>query len=136
MTGTSRGWTMIKSAAPTKPLGTTSHYRAKASLPKLPWAAFFKYTDVFLPQAYWRSTEGVIGHGIPQDNYRASQTFWADCGAAKQKIVPMAGELGVATPAEIDAYAAEARSQGIDRLHFYTFEDSVAPAVWSAVASA
>src|SRR5262249_35264002 len=46
----------IKSAAPEKPLGTTSHYRGRRTFAALPWSTFFKYTDVFLPQAYWRST--------------------------------------------------------------------------------
>lgn len=126
----------IKTAAPTKILGTTSHYRGINAFKNLPWTQFFKYSDVLLPQAYWRSTAGVIGHGIPQDNYRMSQTFWAQTGAPSAKIVPMAGELGVSTSAEIDAYVQEAKAQGIADLHFYTFEDSVSESVWSAIMNA
>jgi len=128
--------TKIKTAAPTKILGTTSHYRGKKAFGKLPWSQFFQYSDVLLPQAYWRSTEGVIGHGIPQDNYRMSQIFWSQTGAPTNKIIPIAGELGVSTSAEIDAYVKEAKTQGIADLHFYAFEDSVKESVWSAIARA
>ena len=65
-----------------------------------------------------------------------SQAFWAQMGAPTDKIVPMAGELGVSAPAEIDAYVQEAKVRGIADLHFYAFEDSVNEGVWSAIANA
>lgn len=119
-----------------KPFGTTSHYRGKKTFGKLPWASFFKFSTVFLPQAYWRSDEGVIGHGIPEDNYRVSIDLWTQTGAAKDKIAPMAGELAHATAAEIDAYAREANAQGISSLHFYAAEERVKQSVWNAIARA
>lgn len=126
----------IRGAAPNKSFGTTSHYRAKKAFPNLPWEVFFKHSTVLLPQAYWRSSEGTIGHGIPEDNYKRSIEFWSQAGGQTAKIVPMAGELGVATSAEIGAYVAAAASHGIGDLHFYTYENSVKDSVWDAVAKA
>ena len=126
----------IKNAAPAKPLGLTSHYRAKDVFPKLPWASFAKHADLFLPQAYWRSTAGTIGHGIPADNYKVSFQFWSKIGAAKEKTIPMAGELGVASAAEIGSYCAQAAAEGVSAVHFYTFEETVKASVWAAIQSA
>jgi hypothetical protein len=119
-----------------RPFGFTSHYRAKAVFPNLPWTTFFQYATVLLPQSYWRSTEGTIGHGLPEDNYRRGLEFWAKAGGAKNLIVPMAGELGSVTAAEIGRYVAEAKAQGVDSLHFYTWDSSVKPTVMAAIAAA
>lgn len=126
----------IAGALAGRPFGLTSHYRAKAVFPRLPWAAFLQYATVLLPQSYWRSTDGVIGHGIPADNYRQGQAFWVKAGGDKARITPMAGELGSVTAAEINQYAAEAAAQGIDSLHFYAWEPGVKPAVMAAIAAA
>lgn len=125
----------IRKADKSKVFGVTSHYRAKKTFGKIPWAAFFKHATVLLPQAYWRSTEGTIGHGIPVDNYRRSIEFWTQAGGDPQKIVPMAGELGVSTAGEVNAYAKEANAQQRP-MHFYTFGPEVKEAVWTAVANA
>lgn len=125
----------ITTAAPGKPFGVTSHYRAKAVYPKIPWSTFFGFATVFLPQAYWRSSGGVIGHGIPQDNYDQSIDFWVKSGATKGNIVPMAGELASVTGAEISAYGAAAKAKGINELHFYAYETIVSTGVWNAIAS-
>lgn len=126
----------IKAAAPDKPLGITSHYRAKFVFPKIPWAAFFAKADLFLPQAYWRSTAGQIGHGDPADNYAVSIDSWKRTGARAAAIIPMAGELEVSKPADIAAHAAAARARGIGQLHFYASSPAVSAAVWSAVKQA
>jgi hypothetical protein len=126
----------ITKSDPAKSFGTTSHYRGKRTFGKLPWASFFKYSTVFLPQAYWRFEGGIIGHGIPEDNYRNSINFWAETGAPKDKIVPMAGALPYVTAAEIKAYVKEAKSQGIASLHFYNAAEDVKPGVWNALAAA
>jgi hypothetical protein len=126
----------VTAAAAGKPFGITSHYRGKKTFAKLPWASFFQFSTVFLPQAYWRSDEGVIGHGIPEDNYRASIVFWTQTGAPEDKLVPMAGELAHATAAEIAAYAQAAEAKGISSLHFYAAEERVKDSVWNAVAQA
>lgn len=124
----------ISGAAGGKPFGVTSHYLAKRAQPRLPWASFFKYATVLLPQAYWRSTEGVIGHGIPADNYAVAIAAWTAAGGDPAKIVPMAGELGVATAAEVAQYAKAARQA--PALHFYAYGPEVRAEVWAAVAKA
>ena len=63
----------VKSASSGKPFGIASHYRGKYRHRKLPWASFFKYCNLFLPQAYWRSDFGVIGHGMPDDNQKVGK---------------------------------------------------------------
>ena len=127
---------VIKAAAPAKPLGVTSHYRAKKIFPKLPWAAFFQKADLLLPQAYWRVDGGIVGHGIPEDNYRKSIEDWVASGGDKRKIVPIAGELSLVNAPEIKAYASEARLQKVEALHFYTYTENVSSAVWTAIAKA
>jgi hypothetical protein len=126
----------ITSAAPGKPFGTTSHYKAKSVFPKLPWAAFFRFSTVLLPQAYWRSSEGTIGHGNPAENYQVAQDSWTNAGGDRAKIVPMAGELKVSRTNEIEAYVAAAKAHNVSNLHFYTYEDGVPDPVWDAVANA
>ncbi len=126
----------ITSAAPGKTFGTTSHYRGNKVFARLPWQSFFKYSTVLLPQAYWRVDGGVVGHGIPKDNYDQSIQFWTTTGGAKEKIVPMAGELAHVTAAEINQYVSAAKAQGVSELHFYTHQDSVKDSVWNAIKSA
>lgn len=127
---------LVVDAAAGRVFGMTSHYRADAVFADLPWPVFFRHADVLLPQAYWRVEGGVVGHGIPEDNYRKSLAFWAAAGADPALLVPMAGELAFARPREIAAYAEVAVAEGIDELHFYTYLDSVTEAVWTAVRDA
>lgn len=126
----------ITAAGAGKPFGVTSHYRGKLTFPNIPWATFFRYATVLLPQAYWRSTEGVIGHGIPDDNYKRSLDFWAATGGDRAKIRPMAGELPKVTGAEIDAYVAAAAGAGVGDVHFYEYSPDVTDDAWNAVARA
>jgi hypothetical protein len=126
----------ITSAAPGKPFGTTSHYRGNKLFKRLPWKSFFKFSTVLLPQAYWRVDGGVVGHGIPKDNYDQSIEFWTATGGDKAKIVPMAGELAHTTAGEIDEYVSAAKNQGIRELHFYTHLPNVKDGVWKAIARA
>lgn len=119
-----------------KPFGVTSHYRGKSTFGKLPWKEFFDKATVLLPQAYWRSDAGTIGHGIPKDNYDRSIEFWKNTGGDPAQIVPMAGELAHATAAEINQYVAAAKSHNIEQLHFYCAEDGVKAAVWQAIKQA
>ena len=123
----------VKEAAGTKPLGVTSHYRAAAIFPRLPWGAFFQHADVLLPQAYWRVEKGVVGHGDPAENYDRSINEWVEAGGEQAKIQPMAGELLRVTGSEISEYASAAQNAGIRDLHFYTDETGIAAGVWDAV---
>lgn len=117
-----------------KPFGTTSHFRGNTTFGKLPWKTFFKFSNVFLPQAYWKASFGTIGSGKPNENYRRSLERWEATGAPRDKIVPMAGELEFSTPAQINEYAEEAKKQGVTSLHFYTATKNVQSAIWNAVA--
>jgi hypothetical protein len=126
----------IVAAAAGKPFGVTSHYRAKFVEPNLPWAAFFQFATVLLPQAYWRDENGIIGHGIPGDNYVMAITSWVQAGGAKAKIQPMGGGLLQSKAADIAAYAKAASTAGVDTVHFYTYDETVSNAVWNAIAAA
>jgi hypothetical protein len=124
--------TRITMAAPGKPFGIASHYRVLDIFPHLPWRTFFKYSSVLLPQAYWRSDEGKIGHG-PVANYQMALDKWVAAGGQRAKMVPMAGELSHAIAQEVDLYADAATAHGIDQLHFYTYEERVTAPVWDAI---
>jgi hypothetical protein len=123
----------ITAAAPGKLFGTTSHFRAALVFPNLPWTTFFNHSTVLLPQAYWRSSLGQIGHG-PAANYGTAIDCWTAAGGERDKIVPMAGELAQVTGQEIAQHAAAAAAAGIGILHFYTYADSVDQTVWDAIA--
>jgi hypothetical protein len=123
----------IVAAGPGKAFGTTSHYLAKATAPNLPWESFFKYSTVLLPQAYWRTTEGPVGHARPAENYAKSRTAWTAAGGDAAKVEPMAGELGVSKVADIVAYAQAATDAGASALHFYAYGGEVKDDVWHAV---
>lgn len=126
----------ILAEAAGRPFGTTSHYRAAKVFANLPWKTFFKYSTALLPQAYWRSEVGVIGHGIPDDNYRVAIDFWSQAGGDSKLIAPMAGELAQSTAGEIDSYVKAANEFGMHDLHFYACSEKVKVAVWNAVARA
>ena len=99
----------------------------------MPWREFFAAADVLLPQSYWRVTGGVVGHGIPDDNYNQGISFWKAAGGNVNLIHPMAGEIDKVTVAEINKYAAAAKSKGIDELHFYAWTPSVKTSVINAI---
>jgi hypothetical protein len=119
-----------------KPFGTTSHFRGKKVFDKLPWGSFFKYSNVFLPQSYWKSEGGLINGGDPKKNYLESLDEWEAIKAPRDKIVPMAGELAFSTAKQIEEYAQLAQAQGVSSLHFYTATKDVKADVWNAVAQA
>jgi hypothetical protein len=123
----------ITSAAPDKPFGTTSHFRAKKVHPNLPWQAFFDFSTVLLPQAYWESADGVIFGGQPEKNYNTSIDEWSLAGGSPEKIMPMAGELEFSTAAKINKYVAAAKSQGKNEMHFYAANKKVPDDVWNAI---
>ncbi|MDT5124113.1 MAG: hypothetical protein QOC96_3595 [Acidobacteriota bacterium] len=130
----------IRTAFPNKLFGITSHYKAKENAPHLPWQTFFNHSDKTYPQAYWKTTDKhgnvvPIGHGVAQ-NYNYSLTAWRNTGATLGKIIPIAGEIALATADEIRTYASTAAANGITELHFYTATNHVPPEVWQAIASA
>jgi hypothetical protein len=128
--------TRVKQTAGARPLGVTSHYRAREIFTRLPWEAFFEHADVLLPQAYWRSDGGTIGSGDPAQNYQRSIQAWMDAGGDQAKIVPMAGELRRVTGVEITEHVGAAQNAGIPTLHFYTDEPGISSGVWDAIRQA
>ncbi len=128
--------TRVKNAANGKTFGVTSVYTSARAWPNLPWPVFFSFATILLPQAYWRTTEGIVGHGDPADNYRRSIEFWTQAGATPSLIAPMAGEIALAKPDEIEQYAAAVLAANVPSRHFYTAESDVSPAVWDAISQA
>ena len=125
----------IKNAAGARPFGVTSHYLAAAVFPKLPWSTFINYADLLLPQAYWRTDEGRVGHADPGENYDRSLGSWGKLTSKAVPIVPMAGEIAHATAGEIQEYALKATGRNSD-MHFYSYTSGVAASVWEAIKSA
>ncbi len=125
----------ITIASPGKPFGTTSHFRGEKVFSKLPWKVFIKYSNVLLPQAYWRVKQGTVSGGNPQKNYLTAIDEWQSIGGSRNLIVPMAGELEHVNGAEIESYAEVAKAQGVSSLHFYTATKTTKSEVWKAVAN-
>ena len=130
---------IIRTAFPDRLFATTSDHRARRVFPNLPWTIFISHSDKVYPQAYWRmQTEDgprPVGNGKPQPNYEVALSAWQEVGAAIGTIVPMAGEIALARPGEIEAYGAAAASNGIDELHFYTADDTVPAPIFQSIAA-
>lgn len=108
--------------------GTTSGctYPNAGGKPDIPWTAFVAASDVLLPQSYWRmrGERGkliAINGGDPGTAVSRGLRAWKKI-AGHVPVVPMAGELGSITAAEITAYGAVLTASGIDELHFYIDE--------------
>lgn len=125
----------ITISSPSKPFGTTSHFRGAKVFTKLPWNVFIKYSNILLPQAYWRVEQGSVSGGNPQKNYLTAIDEWQLLGGSRGLIVPIAGELEHVNVAEIERYAEAAKMQGVSSLHFYTATESVKSDVWKVVAN-
>jgi hypothetical protein len=123
----------ITQADPHKSFGTTSHFRAEKIYSKLPWTTFFQYSNILLPQAYWKVAGGLVNGGDPQQNYDTSLAEWSAAGGSLSAIIPMAGELEFSTAENINSYAQEAAQQGKTELHFYAATKNVPSAVWEAI---
>jgi hypothetical protein len=128
---------IIRSSFPDRLFGTSSDHRAARVYPKLPWSVFIGSSDRVYPQAYWRmETEHgprPVGKGKPAPNYEVALNAWREAGADAGTIIPMAGEIALATAAEIAAYGAAAVTHGIDELHFYTADGAVPDTVLQAI---
>jgi hypothetical protein len=125
----------ITMTSPSKVFGTTSHFRGGKIFTQLPWKVFIKYSNILLPQAYWRVKQGTVSGGNPEKNYLTALDEWQLLGGARNLIVPMAGELEHANAAEIESYAEAAKMQGVSSLHFYTATEAVKSDVWKAIAN-
>jgi hypothetical protein len=126
----------IVAGAAGRPFWMTSHgYGAKVA-PHLPWAVFFNYCSCFLPQAYWRTSGGLVDGGDPDHVYQKAFDIWTAMGVPPQKIQPMAGELQCCEPGELSAYAKAATNANVVSLHFYTYSATrvVESSTWKSVA--
>jgi hypothetical protein len=115
--------------------GTTSGSTYPVSKPRIPFAKFFAASDKVYPQTYWRARDRHdnpvdIHGGTPASSMSAGLAAFA---AAGKPIIPMAGEIDCAKPAEIAAYGALLVQHGINEGHFYDFNHRVPPEVLSAI---
>jgi hypothetical protein len=62
---------------------------------------------------------------------------WNDqeVGADTGTIIPMSGEVALASPGELQAYASAAASSGVNELHFYAADESVPVSVFQSIAA-
>jgi hypothetical protein len=131
----------IRNPFPDKLFGTTSDHRARRTFPKLPFATFIRNSDKVYPQSYWRMQTNhgpkPVGKGHPRPNYEVGLEAWQEAGAELENIIPIAGEIALATPDEINEYATAASDNNIDELQFYTADadENVPQAVFDAIAS-
>jgi hypothetical protein len=136
----------IRTAAAGKPfvLGTTSGcgYPGPGGKPHIPFAEFFGASDVLLPQTYWRWTHrdghsGIdvvsdINGGTPAKSVKRGDDAWGPKSGGR-KVIPMAGEVDVVTPAELAAYGDELAARGLDEGHFYADNGRIPPANLAAM---
>lgn len=132
----------IRNAFPDKLFGTTSDHRALRTYPNLPFATFFQNSDKVYPQSYWRmqtpNGPKPVGKGHPRLNYEVGLEAYNEAGAELGKIVPMAGEIALAKPGEIEEYVAAAADHNVDELHFYSadVDENIPQHVFDSIAAA
>lgn len=115
--------------------GTTSGCTYPTGQPKIPWAQFFSASDRVYPQTYWRA-RNRHGDPVPINSATPASSMARGLAAyaeAAKPILPMAGEIDCATPAEIAQYGALLAQHGITEGHFYDFNFRVPPPVLSAI---
>ena len=118
--------------------GVTSGCGYPLTKPNIPWSEFVKVSGLLLPQTYWRWTnndghvQGING-GTPDAAIDKGASAWSGISGDKL-VIPMAGEIDVATAPEIAAYGARLRALGLRQAHFYADGDGVPESVLSAIA--
>lgn len=117
--------------------GTTSGcaYPDLTNRPNIPWGEFAAASDVLLPQSYWRVTGPIATNGgTPKKGIARGLASWGRIAGGKP-IIPMAGEIDLATPSEIAAYGAEMQGRSITEGHFYAHSANVPASIWPAIAA-
>lgn len=116
--------------------GATAGCRQPTNNRHIPWAAFAHACDALYPQAYWRAELAggptAINGGTPAAARSKAIAAWTPIAAGKP-LRHMAGEIALATAAEITAYGGANAGQG--GLHFYTHAAELKPAVMAAIAA-
>jgi hypothetical protein len=70
---------------------------------------------------------------FPKENYIESLNKWTATGGQTDQIIPMAGELGSSTAADIEHYFEEVVNQNRTIVHFYDANKNVTDEVWDAI---
>jgi hypothetical protein len=137
---------ILRAGAMGKPfmIGTTSGctYPAPTGKPDIPFAEFFVGSDALYPQTYWRAMQydkklgkdvpTNIHGGAPAESMKRGWAAWSP-GCLGKPIMPMAGEINLATPQEIADYGAELVKRNVSEANFYTDETDVKPEVLAAI---
>jgi hypothetical protein len=126
--------------------GTTSGctYPSPQGKPNIPWDAFFGASDALYPQCYWRMTVDQNGKDVPLDINGGTPTKAIQRGvpiwkarANGKTVIPMAGEIDLATAAEIAEYGQQLKQLNTNEAHFYADiadpTKGVPPAVLAAI---
>jgi hypothetical protein len=127
--------TAIKGAAPPGfHFGVTSGCRQPTGNPHIPWSVFAAAADALYPQAYWRAAldagPTAIHGGSPAASHAKAKAAWGPIAAGKP-LHCMAGEVHLATAAEIAAYGATLAAG--EARHFYCDDPAVTPALLAAM---
>jgi hypothetical protein len=135
---------IIRDGANGKPFlfGTTSGCTFPVGKPDIPFAEFFAGSDALYPQTYWRAMEydktlgkdvpTAIHGGTPAESMKRGLAAWTP-GSLGKPIMPMAGEINIATAAEIASYGVALAEQGASEANFYADETDVKPEVLEAI---
>jgi len=120
----------ITKAAQGKPFlfGTTSGciYPSPQGKPNIPWSEFFGASNALYPQCYWRMTlqqngqdvsENING-GTPANAIARGMPVW-NAKANGKPVIPMAGEIDLATVQEIAEYGQQLKQLNLSEAHFY-----------------
>lgn len=137
---------IIRAGAGGKPflIGTTSGctFPAPTGKPDIPFTEFFAGSDALYPQTYWRAmiydkilkkeVPTDIHGGTPAESMKRGWAAWSP-GSMGKPIIPMAGEINLATPKEIADYGAELTKRNVKEANFYADESDVKPEILAAI---
>jgi hypothetical protein len=132
-------------------LGMTSHARGFSNYPGIPWQPFLAVSDALYPQTYWRYDSGSFPHkqcideaadphnpshgkGTPGQAVINGYTDYTPKG---KPIIPVAGEIGCATAAEMTLFGQLITARGAPEAHFYVDVDDsyLNPGILQAMAA-
>jgi hypothetical protein len=130
----------VAAGAPTCPgpfrFGLTAGCVQPTNNRNIPWATFVAASDTLYPQTYWRAALAGgptdIHGGTPQSSRAKALTAWGPISGGKP-IIGMAGEIDLATPAEIAGYGAITGGQA--EQHFYADGPAVTAPILTAIAA-
>jgi hypothetical protein len=110
--------------------------------PDIPWKQFFGGSKALYPQCYWRAmladkkthkeVPTSINGGTPTKAIARGMAAWTPA-AQGRPIIPMAGEIDLATAAEIKEYAQRLIDLGVKEAHFYADLPNVPAGVLNAI---